>query len=100
MKWLLVVLFVIWLFPMTLSAGMTITPSAKHAAAWKGFNEAVDDKIQEIKALVFGPITRICGMLGIAVGVFYLMQGKTQHMMTWAGIGILLSILPTFIDSI
>lgn len=99
-RWLFALLFALWVVPGALPAAMTIKQGKNHAATWKKFNEQVDDKVEEIKSILFGPFIKILGVLGIAVGVFYLTQGKTQHMMTWAGIGLLLAILPTFIDTI
>lgn len=101
MKWLMALFLVIWAVPATLPAGIVVKNNTQaHEATWKNFNDAVDDKIKEIKGVVFGPVVRILGVLGIAYGVCCLAMGKTQQMMTYAGIGLLLNLIPFFIDSV
>lgn len=87
--------------PSVLPASIAVTSSSdKHVATWKDFNHVADDKIKEIKAIVFGPIIKILGMLGVAYGVCMLCMGQTKPIITYGGIGLLLNIIPYFIDSV
>lgn len=102
MKWLLVVFCMFLIAPCFLSAGMASDKkSSKHEATWKSFNEAIDDKTSEIKSIVFGPITKIIGMLGIGYGVIsMLLSASPKPLITYGGIGLMLNIVPLFIDSV
>jgi hypothetical protein len=98
LMWMIV--FGVIFLPVAAFAG-TINKDAEHEKTWKAFNTAVDEKTTEIKALVFGPITKILGVLGIAYGIFsMLMSGSPKPLLTYGGIGLLLSIIPHFIDTI
>lgn len=100
MKWILALFLLLGAVPQDLSAGLTKKGTAEHDATWKDFNQAVNKKTEEIKSLMFGPIMRIAGMLGIGYAVIMLCMAKIQPMITWGGIGLLLNIIPFFIDSV
>jgi hypothetical protein len=59
---------VVWLLPMTLSAGMA-PQDGRTTKTWDAFNKAVDEKTSEIKQIVFGPVTKVLGVLGVAYGL-------------------------------
>jgi hypothetical protein len=100
MRWLWIVCFALWIAPEWLSAG-TFDASDRSLKHWEAFNKAADDKTKEIKALVFGPITKIIGMLGIAYGVFSMLAtASPKPLIMYGGIGLLLNIIPYFIDSV
>lgn len=100
MKWLLAICLCLWALPTELPAGLTKKGPAAHDETWKEFNVAVNKKTEEIKSLMFGPIMRIAGLLGIGYAVIMLCMAKIQPMITWGGIGLLLNIIPFFIDSV
>lgn len=101
MKWFLTLFLLVWAIPTTLPAGLLVERDAKHEETWKKFNEAVDSKTKEIKRLVFGPVTKILGMLGIAYGIISMLAtATTKPLITYGGIGLLLNIIPFFIDSV
>lgn len=100
MKWFLTLFFVCWMIPATLPAGIVVEKNDKYEASWKKFNDAVTDKVAEIKGFAFGPIIRVVGMLGIAYGMAMLVCGQTKPIITWGGIGLLLNIIPSFVDSV
>lgn len=90
-----------WIAPMQLRASIAVTPDAKHAETWKKFNEVVDNKSNEIKALAFGPITKIIGMLALAYAVISVwVTNSTRQLVMFGGIGILMTIAPSFIDTL
>jgi hypothetical protein len=99
MKWFLVLLLAVFSVPAFLPASL-VDKNTENLGTWKKFDEAAQKKTLEIKAVVFGPVIRILGMLGIAYGVCMLVMGQTRQMMTFAGIGLLLNIIPFFIDSV
>jgi hypothetical protein len=100
MKWALVLFLSIWILPVTLSASLAPKTSASHDKVWKQFNDAADDKTLEIKAIVFGPVMKVLGMLGIAYGVAMLAMGQTRPLITFGGIGLLINIIPYFVDAV
>jgi hypothetical protein len=101
MKWILMLYLAIFAAPAVLTAGTFVKADEQHKTTWKSFNDAVDSKTQEIKALVFGPITKILGMLGIAYGVFSMLTTATpKPLIMYGGIGLLLNIIPYFIDTV
>jgi len=101
MKWLVVFIFAVLTVPMIAYAGLVDEKDTKLLETnWKKFDEAATQKTSEIKALIFGPITRIMGILGIAYGVIMACMGQTKQLITFGGIGLLLNVLPYFIDSI
>jgi hypothetical protein len=99
MKWIIAIFLLLGTFPVALPAGLT-TKNDSHEQTWKEFNQAVNKKTEEIKNLMFGPIIRIAGLLGIGYAVIMLCMAKIQPMITWGGIGLLLNIIPYFIDSV
>ena len=101
MKWLFLLLLTLCIAPQVLSASILVEKDRKHEATWEKFNTAVNDKTAEIKGLVFGPITKMVGMLGIAYGVIMmLVRASPTPLITYGGIGLLLNVIPYFIDSI
>jgi len=100
MKWVVFLILCLNAFPASVSAGLTVTSDADHVTKWASFTDAVESKTKEIKAIVFGPILKVLGMLGIAYGVCMLVMGQTKQMITFAGIGLLLNIIPHFIDTV
>lgn len=100
MKWFLTLFFVIWMIPAEVPAGIAVEKNDKYETTWKKFNEAVADKVAEIKGFAFGPIIKVLGMLGIAYGMAMLAWGQTRPIMLWGGIGLMLNIIPSFIDTI
>lgn len=100
MKWVILFLLGVLTVPMIVEASLVDKKDKEHLGTWKTFDEEATKKTSEIKAIVFGPITRILGMLGVAYGVIMLCMGQYRQMMTFAGIGLLLNIIPYFIDSV
>ena len=101
MKWFLMFYLALFIAPAGLTAGTFVKKDSKHEQTWKDFNDAVEYKTTEIKALVFGPITKILGMLGIAYGVFSMLAtASPKPLITYGGIGLLLNIVPYFIDTV
>lgn len=100
MKWMIFLFLFLNAFPVGMHAGIAVTQDADHTTKWASFNNVVESKTKEIKAIVFGPVIKVLGMLGIAYGVCMLVMGQTKQMVTFAGIGLLLNIIPHFIDTI
>lgn len=100
MKWLLALFLVMWMVPSELPAGLAVTKDASSAATWKTFNEKVSDKVAEIKSVAFGPIVQIFGALAMVYGIAMLFFGQYKPLITWGGIGLLLNIIPHFVDSV
>jgi len=98
MKWLLAICLLICAVPSDLPAGLTSGQVLDEH--WTSFNDAVNKKTAEIKGLLFGPIMRIAGFVGIAYAMVMLWMAKFKPMLTWGGIGILMNIIPVFIDSV
>lgn len=97
----LFVFVLVCMIPMSATASIAIAPDAKHAETWKKFNDAVDNKTSEIKSLVFGPITRIIGMLALAYAIISAwMTTSTRQLMLFGGMGIVMTIAPSFIDTL
>lgn len=89
------------LAPVSLKASIAVPPDAKHEATWKKFNDVVENKSSEIKALAFGPITKIMGMLALAYAVMSVwITNSTRQLVMFGGIGILMTIAPSFIDTL
>jgi hypothetical protein len=99
MKLLIAFLLFIGTMPAILPAGLT-SKDLSNEQTWKEFNQAVNKKTEEIKSLMFWQLIRIAGILGIGYAVIMLCMVKIQTMITWGGIGILLNIIPYFIDSV
>jgi hypothetical protein len=99
MKWFVEILLTFWMVPGFLPAGMGMKDQA-HIKTWKAFNDVADKKYEEIKAIFFGPITKILGVLGICYGFVSLLMGNRGQMITCAGIGLLITVIPYFVDSI
>jgi len=100
MKWLLFLFLLLNVIPDVVEAGIAIQTDQAHTQAWQNFNNVVDRKILEIKSLAFGPLIRIAGVAAIAYGLVQLFCGRTGPIIMYGGIGLLLNILPTFIDSV
>lgn len=100
MKLLWIFFLAILTAPIAMTASIVVEKNAQHEATWKEFNDAANKKTQEIKSIVFGPVTRILGMLGIAYGVCMLCVGQTRPMITFGGVGLLLNIIPYFVDTV
>jgi hypothetical protein len=101
MRWILMLYMVLLLAPIGLSAGTFGEKDMDHEKKWTSFNNVVEKKTKEIKALVFGPITKILGMLGIAYGVFSMLAtASPRPLIMYGGIGLLLNIIPYFIDTV
>jgi len=89
------------LLPMQCFASIAVSSSANHAQVWQTFNKTVDDKTDEIKALVFGPITKIIGMLALAYAIISVwMTNSYRQLVVFGGVGILMTIAPSFIDTL
>lgn len=99
MKWFIVLFFTCWMVPQFLTAGMAMKDQ-EQVRVWKTFNDAANNKSEEIKFLFFGPIGRLVGMLGLGYGVIQLFLGNKGQMITALGVGLLLTILPSFVDTI
>ncbi len=101
MKWILTMLLTFWALPFAISAAEIVKKDAKVEKTWESFNLAVDSKTQEIKQIVFGPITKLIGVLGIAYGVISTcITASYRPIMTYGGIGLLMAIVPYFIDTV
>jgi len=89
------------MLPCGLFAGSFVTKDAGIEKTWKSFNEAVEGKAQEIKQILFGPVTKIIGVLGVGYGVIsMILTASPKPLVTYAGIGFLIALIPYFIDTV
>lgn len=100
MKLFLMMMLTVFAFPIVLEASLVNKNDEVHLRTWEAFDKAATAKTSEIKAILFGPILRVLGMLGVAYGVVMLIMGQTKQMMTFGGIGLLLNIIPYFIEGV
>ena len=100
MKWFIFLFIFLNTLPAVANAGISANKNSKFEATWKAFNENADNKGEEIKWVIFGPIAKILGIIATGYGVCMLMMGQTRPIMITIGVGILLAILPNFIESV
>lgn len=98
MKWLCVIFCVFCLVPEYLPANVVPESSATHATTWQPVNTKVDARVSEIKYVLFGPVVKILGALGVCYGVVKAFSGQYKPLLVYGGLGILLNILPSVID--
>jgi hypothetical protein len=100
-KWLFLIFISLWLIPQGIQASNIVKGHSQNENTWKKFNEAVDAKTDEIKQVVFGPVTKIIGVLGVAYGmIMTVMTAAPRPLIMYGGIGLLISIIPYFIDTV